>query len=84
MENAFRLETGSQQVVCDERISTGLKPGNATVLSAEKLEGDKCRIKLSIPVNIDVNDTYTYFVSCRSKNKMESPDLNNFRIWFDN
>ena len=59
----FDSKPGRNRWYATDAFSTGLKPGNATVLSAEKLEGDKCRIKLSFPVNIDVNDTYTHFVS---------------------
>ena len=41
--------------------SSSLKPGTPTVSSAS-LEGDKCRIKIRFPVNVDIEDTWTYFV----------------------
>ena len=42
--------------------SSSLKPGTPTVTSAS-LKGDVCKIKVKFPVNVDVKDTYTYFVS---------------------
>lgn len=32
-------------------------------MSSASLEDDKCRIEIKFPVNVDIKDTYNYFVS---------------------
>ena len=42
--------------------SSSLKPGIPSV-SFASLENDKCKVALKFPVNVDIKDTYDYFVS---------------------
>ena len=44
-------------------ISSTLKPGTPSVVSADKTSDGKCRVKIELPENVDVEDTYKHFVS---------------------
>ena len=43
-------------------ISSTLKPGTPSVVSADKTSDGKCRVKIELPENVDVEDTYKHFV----------------------
>ena len=44
--------------------ASSIKPNKPTILAAERSSsGDVCNVKIKFPKNIDVGDTYEYFVS---------------------